>query len=88
MKAFRAHGIHTDYRERQTKSTHHYEMTELGYNYRIPDLLCALGINQLKRLPQWIEKRQSIAKFYDEKFKSLDKFLTPLTQKYVCKGFY
>ena len=82
MKAFRAHGIHTDYRERQTKSTHHYEMTELGYNYRIPDLLCALGINQLKRLPQWIEKRQSIAKFYDEKLKLLDKFLTPLTKKY------
>ena len=86
MKAFRAHGIHTDYRERQTKSTHHYEMTELGYNYRIPDLLCALGINQLKRLPQWIKKRQSIAKFYDEKFKSLDKFLTPLTQK--CDNAY
>lgn len=82
MKAFRAHGIHTDYRERQTKSTHYYEMTELGYNYRIPDLLCALGINQLKRLPQWIDKRQFIAKFYDDKFKSLDKFLTPLTQKY------
>lgn len=82
MKAFRAHGIRTDYRERQQKSTHHYEMTELGYNYRIPDLLCALGINQLKRLPQWIEKRQSIAKFYDENLKPLNEYLTPLSQKY------
>ena len=33
MKAFRAHGIHSDYRERQTKSIHYYEMTDLGYNY-------------------------------------------------------
>jgi perosamine synthetase len=80
MKAFRAHGIHSDYRERQTKSIHYYEMTDLGYNYRIPDLLCALGINQLKRLPEWIKKRQEIAKYYNTKLLSLNKYLSPLKQ--------
>jgi len=47
----------------------YYEMQELGYNYRIPDVLCALGISQLKRADQGLLKRKSIATRYDEAFK-------------------
>jgi perosamine synthetase len=57
-------------------------MTQLGYNYRIPDLLCALGSNQLKRLPQWIKRRQEIAKRYDDAFAELNEYFEPLEQKY------
>jgi len=82
MKIFRTHGITKDYKERENSASHYYEMITLGYNYRIPDLLCALGINQLKRLDKWISRRQSIAKMYDESFKEINHLMTPLTQKY------
>lgn len=46
----------------------YYEMQQLGYNYRIPDLLCALGLSQLKRAEQGLAKRRAIAKRYDAAF--------------------
>lgn len=48
----------------------YYELQELGYNYRITDIQCALGISQLKKLDRFIQKRQEIAKRYDEAFAS------------------
>jgi len=47
-----------------------YEMRELGFNYRITDLQCALGLSQLHKLPSFIAKRVEIAKRYDEAFSS------------------
>ncbi len=47
----------------------YYEMQDLGYNYRIPDILAALGISQLERANEMMQKRQEIAKRYDEAFK-------------------
>jgi perosamine synthetase len=69
MRMFRGHGITTDYRQREEKGSWFYEMTELGYNYRITDFQCALGISQLKKLPGWITRRQEIASQYDDAFK-------------------
>jgi perosamine synthetase len=47
---------------------HFYEMVALGFNYRITDFQCALGISQLKKLPRWIKRRNEIAAKYDEAF--------------------
>lgn len=46
----------------------YYEMQELGYNYRITEMQAALGISQLKRLDWSIDRRNEIAKKYDEAF--------------------
>jgi dTDP-4-amino-4,6-dideoxygalactose transaminase len=54
----------------------YYEMQELGYNYRITDLQCALGRSQLKRLPEFITRRQQIVAHYNEALANLD-WLTP-----------
>jgi len=45
-----------------------YEMKELGYNYRITDIQCALGISQLSKLDIFCKRRIQIAKKYDEAF--------------------
>jgi perosamine synthetase len=66
MRIFRNHGITKDHRQRETQGSWFYEMVDLGYNYRITDFQCALGISQLKKLPSWIARRQAIARQYDE----------------------
>jgi perosamine synthetase len=68
MRLFRNHGITTDHRQRDAQGSWFYEMMELGYNYRITDFQCALGISQLKKLPKSIESRREIARRYDEAF--------------------
>jgi UDP-4-amino-4,6-dideoxy-N-acetyl-beta-L-altrosamine transaminase len=74
----RSHGIMRDFKEREKMNSHYYEMTELGFNYRIPDVLCALGIEQLKRLDLFIERRNIIASKYNELFKDYNNLLVPL----------
>ena len=70
MRLFRNHGITTDHRERAQAGTCYYEMTELGYNYRLSDVQCALGTSQLRKLPAWVERRRQIARQYDAAFAS------------------
>lgn len=41
-----------------------YEMPELGFNYRIPDVLCALGLSQLKKLDRFVARRRELAALY------------------------
>lgn len=77
MRVFRNHGITSDHRQRDEKGSWFYEMVELGYNYRLTDFQCALGISQLKRLPAWTRRRQEIAAQYDEAVAVLDA-VTPL----------
>ncbi|HVX26652.1 MAG TPA: UDP-4-amino-4,6-dideoxy-N-acetyl-beta-L-altrosamine transaminase [Parafilimonas sp.] len=48
----------------------YYEMLDLGYNYRLSDINAALGISQLQRANENLQKRKAIAKKYDEAFAS------------------
>ena len=78
MRLFRNHGIATDHRQRDAQGSWFYEMMELGYNYRITDFQCALGISQLKKLPKSIEIRREIAHRYDEAFHNFQR-IKPLS---------
>ncbi|MFY8001000.1 MAG: UDP-4-amino-4,6-dideoxy-N-acetyl-beta-L-altrosamine transaminase [Candidatus Kapaibacteriota bacterium] len=61
----------------------YYEMHELGYNYRLTDVQAALGIEQVKRAPQGLERRRAIARRYEEAFAG-----TPVTVRPVPEGFH
>jgi len=66
---FRTHGITRDPKMlNKDRGAWYYEMSELGYNYRLTDFQCALGISQLKKLPAFLKKRREIVRRYDEFF--------------------
>jgi perosamine synthetase len=71
LRLFRNHGITTDFRERAAQGAFAYEMVDLGYNYRLSDIQCALGITQLAKLPASVARRQAIARQYDEAFQQM-----------------
>jgi len=56
----RAHNLATQARE----PTVHYEHSELGYNYRLSNVLAGIGRGQLRSLPERIERRREIFEFY------------------------
>lgn len=68
MRVFRNHGISVDARAREEKGTWFYEMIDLGYNYRLTDIQCALGISQLRKLASSLKRRRAIAARYTKAF--------------------
>ncbi|CAK0753196.1 perosamine synthetase [Gammaproteobacteria bacterium] len=78
MRIFRNHGMTNDFREREQTGQWQSQMVELGFNYRITDLQCALALSQLRRLPEFITRRQAIAQRYDAAFANVS-WLSPLS---------
>jgi perosamine synthetase len=68
MRLFRNHGITSDHRQREAQGSWFYEMVELGFNYRLTDFQCVLGLSQLSKLAGWVTRRQEIAQQYDAAF--------------------
>lgn len=75
VKLLRSHGI-------AKKKLWDSDMNELGYNYRLSDVACALGLNQLAKLDEMLYKREQIAKFYDKEFAKNPYFSTIAIKPY------
>ncbi|MGH9775331.1 MAG: UDP-4-amino-4,6-dideoxy-N-acetyl-beta-L-altrosamine transaminase [Candidatus Acidiferrales bacterium] len=71
MRSFRNHGIDRDSQKRVAERSHGYQMTALGFNYRLTGLQCALGLSQLRKLQESVERRQDIAAQYDAAFEEI-----------------
>jgi len=73
IKMLRTHGITRDkrYMKNKKKLFWYYEQKYLGFNYRMTEIQAALGISQLKRLKNFVKKRNIIAKFYILKLSNL-----------------
>jgi len=84
LKLFRRHGIVRN----PAKGSWYYEMEDLGYNYRITDFQCALGISQLEKLDSFIARRREIAKRYNEAFADIDEIITPFEADYIKHAYH
>jgi len=64
LRRFRNHGLETESGERHERGDEYSPMVELGYNYRLTDLQCALGLSQLARLEPFLKRRAELAHRY------------------------
>jgi dTDP-4-amino-4,6-dideoxygalactose transaminase len=66
----------------------YYEMQEIGWNYRLPDVLCALGLSQLRKLPRFHRRRVKIAALYDRLLEPLAPILRPVKHSDAPHGWH
>ena len=78
IKILRSHGV---LKSKNKKKPWNYDMKFLGYNYRITDIQCSLGISQLKKLNKFVKKRNEIAKIYRKNFDSVRFIKTQFVKK-------
>jgi len=66
----------------------YYEMQFLGFNYRITDFQCALGISQIKKLDRFVSRRKKIAEYYNIAFGKNKNFILPTVKKNSGHAFH
>lgn len=71
MRCFRNHGVTSDHCQREKQGSWLYDMVELGHNYRLSDVQCALGLSQLPKVSEFVARRRAIARRYDEAVASM-----------------
>lgn len=64
VRQMRAHGMTSDTRQRLAAGSASYDVTMLGWNYRMDELRAAIGLVQLKSLRRWNERRANLARLY------------------------
>lgn len=85
----RAHGITKDPGEMSScDGPWFYEMQMLGFNFRITDFQCALGISQLKKLNGFVDKRRRIADTYNNAFQTESELIVPFESETVRSSFH
>jgi UDP-4-amino-4,6-dideoxy-N-acetyl-beta-L-altrosamine transaminase len=97
MRLLRNHGMTRDKRMFKNPSMlddgggaspWYYEMHELGWNYRLPDILCALGISQLKKLERFWKRRCELASRYDRLLAPFSPLLKPTSRGCGPSGWH
>ncbi|KOS60714.1 UDP-4-amino-4,6-dideoxy-N-acetyl-beta-L-altrosamine transaminase [Lysinibacillus sp. FJAT-14222] len=87
LQLFRSHGIEqTEYSADQ--GGWYYEMTDLGYNYRMTDLQAALGLSQMAKIDTFIQQRREIAAFYTEAFQDIEGIIVPQQLEGTNSGWH
>lgn len=95
LRRLRSHGMSRDGAEMQNAALAfddtgnvnpwYYEMAEVGLNYRVTDIQCALGLSQMKKLDRFVTRRRSLAARYDRLLADLAPLLQPITRSPACE---
>ncbi len=88
LRRFRNHGINSDARQRQSAGQWHYEMVLLGFNYRLSDIACALGLQQMTKLEANLVRRRQIAARYSAEFRNMPGVLPPRVRRDVNPAWH
>jgi UDP-4-amino-4,6-dideoxy-N-acetyl-beta-L-altrosamine transaminase len=97
MRSLRSHGMSRDRAsfvnaelafDGKVTNPWYYEMHEIGWNYRMPDLLCALGASQLQKLPRFHQRRREIAALYERLLAPLAPKLRPVSRAADTHGWH
>jgi len=84
--SMRNQGREIKIKTKNTKSFSHKSIlnhTRLGYNYRISDIVCAVGVGQLKRLKEIIKKRKRVVRTYNEFFRNVQDIIVPYEEEWA-----
>lgn len=86
----RSHGITREpsLLKKKDEAPWYYEMTELGFNYRISDFQCALASSQMDRLGEFVRRRREIAGMYDVAFQGVKEVVTPFERPGACSSYH
>ncbi|MEC8952426.1 MAG: UDP-4-amino-4,6-dideoxy-N-acetyl-beta-L-altrosamine transaminase [Acidobacteriota bacterium] len=88
LREVRNHGIDSDARTRQAAGRWHYEMATLGFNYRLTDIACALGLSQLPRLSANLARRRAIAARYGKALATVPSLTLPIVAADVTSAWH
>jgi perosamine synthetase len=88
LRRFRNHGFDTDFRERQARGEVYSPMVELGYNYRLTDIQCALGLSQLAKAEGFLKRRTQIAEHYRAALAEVPAVSVPAVDPAVRHGWH
>ena len=88
LRVFRHHGIIRNQSTFRNSGPWYYEIPSPGYNFRLTDFQCALGISQLKKLNGFVQRRREIAATYNEAFAEMDELTKPTELAHVKAAYH
>jgi perosamine synthetase len=84
----RSHGASvSDLERHKARGTIYAAYPEVGYNYRLTDIQAAVGVEQMKKLPWILARKQEIGRWYDEHLAALAEVEAPFVPDYAVHSY-